>query len=97
MSTALDVDVASLTELDFPVPCGHSQHGKSDKHRGDATHVAVAFHSCLDDAGPTIYPCCDSWARFVLQATAEGKSMICTRCGTLGLWSEMVAIVSTLS
>jgi len=99
MSTDLDVDVCSLTELDFPVPCGHSQHFTNDtgKHDvGDATHVAIAYHDCRNEGGPAVYPCCTSWAQHVLAMTAMGTKMICTRCGTMDYWSEMVAIVGVL-
>jgi len=99
MSTALDIDVSSLTELDFPVPCGHSQHfaAEGPNHDdGPATHVAIAFHDCRDEGGPAVYPCCTKWADHVMAQTAKGSKMICTRCGTLDYLSEMVAIIGVL-
>lgn len=100
MSTSVDLDTSELTDLDFPVPCGHSQHWAKiglNHDGGDAKFVAVAYHNCREDeSAPTFYPCCESWAKHVMARTAEGASMMCTRCGEVDLLSEMVAIVSAL-
>jgi hypothetical protein len=96
-----ETEVQLLTELDFPVPCGHSRHDvETPWHRGHARYVAVSYHDCSavsDCPAPYFYPCCEAWAQFVWDVTARGDSVECVRCGEHALWSDLVAIVGTLT
>jgi hypothetical protein len=100
MTTGLLPIQSSLAELDFPAPCGHSRHNDGGPgHAGDAEYIAVSYHECPGtghEPAPWIYPCCATWAEWVLAHSADGASVMCARCGTRGYWSEMVQIVSTL-
>lgn len=99
MTTDLLPLQSSLAELDFPAPCGHSRHDDGPGHGGDAEYIAVSYHVCAgqpEHEAPWIYPCCATWAEYVLARSADGMLCQCARCGTRGFWSEMVQIVSTL-
>lgn len=97
-----ELEVCALEELDFAVPCGHSQHGEeewSGRHGGDATHVAVSYHTCPavpDKPNPYYYPCCADWVAFVEFAHATDRKLTCPFCGLAGLWSDYAAIVGPL-
>lgn len=101
MSTDLLLDLGALEDLDFPASCGHSRHSEeSTWHGGDAEFVAVSLHDCAghpDRPAPYFYPACRIWAEYVLFATANFEKVRCVKCGTTGLWPDMVRIVSSLS
>lgn len=100
METDIAVDTSVLEELDFPVPCGHSQHGNDEfLHVGEAKFIAVSFHDCPNEptkAAPYYYPSCVTWASYVVMNRQAGRSIVCSRCGTYGLWAEFVNIIDTL-
>lgn len=97
------VDLSVLESLDFPVPCGHSQHGMEGAHAahaGDAEFIAVSYHDCPNaahKAAPYYYPCCAAWAAYVTVNGLLGRSIICSRCGAQGEWAEFVNIIDTLT
>lgn len=100
MSTDLSLDTSVLEELDFPPACGHSMHSEgSPWHGGDAKFVAVSFHRCTghhDKPPPYFYPACTVWAEYVMESTAESRTIQCSRCGVSGYWEDMVQIISSL-
>ena len=95
------VDLSVLESLDFPVPCGHSQHEDGDfTHDGPAEFIAVSYHDCPDaphKAAPYYYPCCAVWASYVTMNRQMGRSIVCSRCGQLGEWGEFVNIIDKLT
>jgi hypothetical protein len=94
------VDLSVLESLDFPVPCGHSQHDNADfTHDGPAEFIAVSYHDCpvKQTPMPYYYPCCATWAAYVMMNSRLGKSIICSRCGQQGEWSEFVNILDKLT
>lgn len=94
------VDLSVLEELDFPVPCGHSQHMDRDfTHDGPAKYIAVSYHDCPGAPGqpaPYYYPCCAVWAAFVTLNRLNQREIICSRCGQHGEWAEFVNIIDSL-
>lgn len=102
MTTDTSLDVSALEALDFAVPCGHSQHQVevgSDRHGGEATHVAVSYHDCPerpDRQPPHHYPCCTRWADYVQSVIAQDRLMRCPRCNLVGYWSDHIAILGPL-
>lgn len=100
MSADLSLDTSVLEELDFPPACGHSMHSEDNPwHGGDAKFVAVSFHRCSghhDKPPPYFYPACTVWAEYVMECTAQSKTIQCSRCGVSGYWEDMVQIISTL-
>lgn len=101
MRTDIAVDLTVLQDLDFPVPCGHSQHGIGDfTHDGPAEFIAVSYHECSAKPhlpSPYYYPCCAVWASYVTMNGQLGRIMMCSRCGQQGEWAEFVNIVDTLT
>lgn len=98
LDTAVDLSV--LHSLDFPVPCGHSQHETGDfTHDGPAEFIAVSYHDCPARPLPVpyYYPCCAVWASYVTINGQLGRSMICSRCGQIGEWAEFVNIIDALT
>ena len=97
--TATDTSV--LESLDFPVECGHSQHHNSEfvHDDGPAAFVAVSYHDCPREPGhqpPYYYPCCATWAAYVIVNGQMGRHLVCSRCGQYGEWAEYVNIIDTL-
>jgi hypothetical protein len=99
LDTAVDLRV--LESLDFPVPCGHSQHDHSDfTHDGPAKFIAVSYHDCPgvpDSPPPYFYPCCAVWAAFVNMNSMLNRAIVCSRCGEMGFWADFVKIVDSLT
>jgi hypothetical protein len=94
------VDLSVLESLDFPVPCGHSQHDHADfTHDGPAEFIAVSYHDCpvKQEQIPYYYPCCATWAAYVVMNGRLGRSIICSRCGQQGEWAEFVTIIDKLT
>jgi hypothetical protein len=94
------VDLSVLQDLDFPVPCGHSQHNRADyTHDGPAEFIAVSYHDCPSRQTPIpyYYPCCAVWASYVTINRQMGNTIMCSRCGLHGPWTEFVQIVDTLT
>lgn len=98
LDTTLDLSV--LESLDFPVPCGHSQHGTSEfTHAGVAEFIAVSYHDCPAapaKAAPYYYPCCAAWAAYVINNGKLGRLIMCSRCGTVGEWADLVHIIDMI-
>jgi hypothetical protein len=99
LDTTLDLSV--LEGLDFPVPCGHSQHSTSEStHDGPAEFIAVSYHDCPSNphkAAPYYYPCCAVWAAYVMVNGQLGRLIMCSRCGQQGEWREFVNIIDKLT
>lgn len=95
------VDLSALIDLDFPTPCGHSQHESGEfTHDGPAEFIAVSYHQCSAKPGlphPYYYPCCAVWASYVTINRQLGRTMQCSRCLQVGLWQDFVQIVDTLT
>jgi hypothetical protein len=94
------VDLSLLESLDFPVECGHSQHESGDfTHDGPAEFIAVSYHDCParpDSPPPYYYPCCAVWAAYVTVSGQLGRTMMCSRCGAQGKWTDFVNILDEL-
>ena len=94
------VDPSVLESLDFPTPCGHSQHESADfTHGGEAEFIAVSYHDCPgrpDSPPPYYYPCCAVWAAYVIVNGQLGRSIVCSRCGQQGEWAEFVNIIDKI-
>lgn len=101
MNTDIAEDLQVLQNLDFTVPCGHSQHGEEDSiHDGDAAFIAVSHHECPGTDGkpaPYFYPCCAGWAAFINLVSEQEREFTCVRCGATGMWSDAVQITGTLT
>ena len=101
MDLDIAVDLSVLQELDFPVPCGHSQHATGEfTHDGPAAFIAVSYHDCPGwpaQPSPYYYPCCAVWASYVTINGQLGRTMQCSRCGAVGEWSEFVNIIDALT
>ena len=99
--TDIAVDLSVLQELDFPVPCGHSQHESGEfTHDGPAEFIAVSWHDCPAKPSlptPYYYPCCAVWASYVTLNGQLGRVMQCSRCGAVGEWAEFVNILDALT
>jgi len=102
MNTDTAVDLKVLESLDFPIPCGHSQHGISEftHDDGPAKFIAVSYHDCPGapaSPAPHYYPCCAVWAAFVNINTMLDRGIVCSRCGEHGMWADFVKIVDSLT
>jgi hypothetical protein len=101
MDLDIAVDLSVLLDLDFPVPCGHSQHETGDyTHGGPAEFIAVSYHDCPsrpESPSPYYYPCCATWAAYVTISVQQGLTIVCSRCGEHGPWADFVNIVDTMT
>lgn len=101
MNLDTTVDLSVLESLDFPVPCGHSQHDNNEfTHDGPAEFIAVSYHDCPETpmkAAPYYYPCCAVWAAYVIVNGQLGRSIMCVHCGQLGEWRDLVNIIDKLT
>lgn len=101
MNPDIAVDLSVLQSLDFPVPCGHSQHQSGEfTHDGPAEFIAVSYHDCPakpESPPPYYYPCCAVWASYVTINRQLDRTMQCSRCGEVGPWQDFVQILNALT
>ena len=98
MDTVTEISTVVLEDLDFEIPCAHSEHDKSGSHHaGNAEYVAMVTHECPARATirGEVYPCCARWAAKV--SAHQDKLWTCPVCQDTMLGCDMVVIVGPLN
>lgn len=95
MTTALDLDLATLVGELEDVACEHSQHGESPSHTdGPASHYLRYQHEC---GYSKMYAACPGFVARVIWLAATGGELGCRGCHQGALCAETTTILGPVN